>query len=170
MNKHTIIATAFVAMAYAGYAGLFDNIKSNITEKVEQASIAANQLLKTSASDSSGVNDAELLEMMHKVYAADMKTEAGRVKWHGKLTAQLVDTNALIKVDTYLDGYVVTNNWKLVTPRSAVDALSRKLSATTNGIPAKLAAARQKRVAELNAGVSNVTVTVEVGHDMEGAK
>lgn len=172
MNNKTEIIVAVALATTAAFGGLFDNVKSNLTEKVEAATEAAQaaqgKLLSLSASSTSGVSDAELLELMHKVYAEEIKTEAGRVRWWGKLVNQIVDTNALVKVNVYANGNATTNAWRLVTALDSVKASAARYSVMTNGIPAKLAAARAKRAAILNGGVTETNIVTEVGHTLEG--
>lgn len=165
MNSKREIIVAVALAATAAFGGLFDNVKSNLTDKVEAAQ---GKLLSLSASSTSGVSDAQLLELMHRVYAEEIKTEAGRVRWWGKLVNQIVDTNALVKVNVYANGNATTNAWRIVTALDSVKASAARYSVTTNGIPAKLAAARAKRAAILNGGVTETNIVTEVGHTLEG--
>lgn len=93
-------------------------------------------------------------------YDMDMRTSAGRVRWHGKLVKEIVYTNDLVKVSVYsnsVDGAI----WRYREPfhvRGVVKPPAPRL--TSSGVPARLAAARARRAAEANT-VSNVTVTVE---------
>lgn len=105
------------------------------------------------------------LQLMNRRYHRDIQSESGRVAWHGRKTREVVDTNALVKVSYYADGMAFTDPAKLVTPAASVEASNAKLAkpVMTNGVPAKLAAARLRRQAEVAQGVSNVTVTVTAG-------
>ena len=106
------------------------------------------------------------LQLMNRKYHRDVATEAGRVSWHGKLVSQEVDTNALVKVSTYADGTEFRDPWQKVTASSAAAAKAAALSVTTNGIPARLAAARLRRATE-KAAQSNVTVIVQAKIEAE---
>lgn len=100
-------------------------------------------------------------------YDRDMKSQSGRSAWHGKLVRSEIYTNELCKVEVYsneVDGIV----WRYRTPFVPVNvkASNAKLPkpVMTNGIPAKLAAARLRRQAEKQ-GASNVVETVTAGGD-----
>ena len=106
------------------------------------------------------------LQLMNRKYHRDVATESGRVSWHGRLVSQEVDTNALVKVSTYADGTEFRDPWQKVTASSAAAAKAAALSVTTNGIPARLAAARLRRATE-KAAQSNVTVIVQAKIEAE---
>lgn len=94
-------------------------------------------------------------------YDADMQTKTGRSAWHGRLIREEVSTDEMAKVEVYsntVDGTV----WRYKSPfkpKPMVKPSHRKTTYTTNGVPARLAAARARRAAELDAGT--VTITVE---------
>lgn len=115
---------------------------------------------------------SDLAPMMHALklqmtkYDLDMKTRSGRMAWHGKLVGEEVYTNELVKVEVYsneVDGAV----WRYKShfkPKPMVKQLSparRKTTYTTNGIPARLAAARARRADEIDGGpvTTNITTT-----------
>ena len=106
------------------------------------------------------------LQLMNRKYHRDVATESGRVSWHGRLVSQEVDTNALVKVSTYDDGTEFRDPWTTITATSAAAAKAAALSVTTNGIPARLAAARLRRATE-KAAQSNVTVIVQAKIEAE---
>lgn len=106
------------------------------------------------------------LQLMNRKYHRDVATEAGRVSWHGRLVSQEVDTDALVKVSTYADGTEFRDPWQKVTASSSAAAKAAALSVTTNGIPARLAAARLRRATE-KAAQSNVTVIVQAKIEAE---
>ena len=109
------------------------------------------------------------LQLMNRKYHRDVATESGRVSWHGRLVSQEVDTNALVKVCTYADGTEFRDPWTTITASSAAAAAkAAALSVTTNGIPARLAAARLRRATE-KAAQSNVTVIVQAKIEAEQA-
>ena len=100
------------------------------------------------------------LQLMNRKYHRDVSTTEGRRAWHGRLVSQAVDTNALIRVDTYEDGMVFTNAFKLRTPAANVAAANARLKTTLiKGVPKELAEARLRRQNEI--GTTNVvTVTI----------
>ena len=106
------------------------------------------------------------LQLMNRKYHRDVATESGRVSWHGRLVSQEVDTNALVKVSTYADGKEFRDPWTTITASSSAAAKAAALSVTTNGIPARLAAARLRRATE-KAAQSNVTVIVQAKIEAE---
>ena len=101
------------------------------------------------------------LQLLNRKYHRDIATSTGRSAWHGKLMRQTVDTNALVKIDHHEDGSAFTSAWRHVTAAQAVSNANRRLRTTwTNGVPAALAAARARRLAEkATTNIVNVTVT-----------
>jgi len=108
----------------------------------------------------SAVGDA----CVRRVYDNDMKSSSGRVKWHGKMVRQVVDTNTLTSVKIYEDGTAFTDRAKVRTPLDSARAATAKLPnpVMTNGVPARLAAARLRQ-RENETSVSNVTVNITAG-------
>lgn len=97
---------------------------------------------------------------LRRVYDTDMKSSSGRSKWHGKKIREVVDTNSMVKVSLYEDGYSISDKARITTPLDSVIKSNARLS--TNGIPARLAAARLRRQTDATT-VSNVTVNVKAG-------
>ena len=95
-------------------------------------------------------------------YDMDMRSPAGRRNWHGRLVSEEIYTNELVKVEVY-SNEVSGAVWRYRLPFKPVELkkTSRKVTYSTNGIPARLAAARAKRAAEINGGtvVTNVETT-----------
>lgn len=102
------------------------------------------------------------LNLMEAKYNRDVATKEGRKSWHGKPVSETVDTNTLTKVSVYEDGTVFSDPAKIMTAAMAAKAQIERLQPQTNGIPARLAAARlrQRQHAET---VSNVTVRITAG-------
>ena len=100
------------------------------------------------------------LDRLDRLYQNDMRTSEGRVRWHGKMVSQEVDTNAWTTTYVYEDGERLTFPANKPTPHQAVTNANVRLPrpVMTNGIPAKLAAARLARQAEKDAGVKTVTI------------
>ena len=136
------------------YAGITNGIvASGIADTTELAAILEKSV------DPSVPDD-----VLRNRYERDSRTESGRTAWHGKMVKQIVDTNALTRVTVYEDGHEYREPWKMQNPKEAVDVYNSKLPKPpmTNGVPAKLAAARARRYQE-KITVSNVTETVTVG-------
>ena len=96
-------------------------------------------------------------------YDRDVKTDAGRRSWHGKLIKEEIYTNELCKVQVYsndLSGAV----WRYKTafrPREA--SKPKPATLTTAGIPKGLAAVRARRNAERTNDVQTVTIEINAG-------
>ena len=97
-------------------------------------------------------------------YDADMRSQSGRRAWHGKLVAEEIHTNELVKVEVY-SNEVDSTVWRYRLPFKPVQVkpTNRKVSFSTNGIPARLAAARARRAAQLNGGIVTTNI-VTVGN------
>lgn len=95
-------------------------------------------------------------------YDMDMKTQSGRRNWHGRLVSEEIHTNELVKVEVY-SNEVSGAVWRYRLPFKPVELKksSRTVTYSTNGIPARLAAARARRAAQLNGGVvvTNIETT-----------
>lgn len=100
------------------------------------------------------------LDRLDRLYQNEMRSPDGRVRWHGKMVSQVVDTNAWTTTYVYEDGERLTFPANKPTPHQAVTNANVRLPrpVMTNGIPAKLAAARLTRQAEKDAGVKTVTI------------
>ena len=89
------------------------------------------------------------LDRLDRVYQNDMKTASGRLRWHGAVVENTVDTNRLVKIQRHEDGYLHETPF---TPREPASVASR-LSAAERAAAREAAAAkrRQERLAELDA-------------------
>lgn len=161
MNKILIMAalTAFVASADEISADYIEGEKSVVLVTPEIQAAAAVMLGPEVAAQ---LLHAAKLQMSK--YDRDMQTQSGRRAWHGKLLHSEIHTNELCAVEVYsneVDGAV----WRYrlpFKPKESVSAANAKLPRPpmTNGVPAKLAAARQRRYEEQTTS-SNITVNVE---------
>lgn len=110
---------------------------------------------------------ADAIRSLRGLYVRENATAEGRRRWHGKVERTVVTTNetTLVKITTHEDGETFTDTAKITPTAESVAAANAKLArpVMTNGAPAKLAAARLRRQAEVAQGVSNVTVTVTAG-------
>jgi hypothetical protein len=123
------------------------------------------------------------LQLTNRKYHRDMETRAGRQSWHGKpetryatnvVAAAGGSTNKVTQtalIETYPDGFIYTNSWRAVKPRTASDIARRlaadkaaraaALAAQTNGVPAAVIAARKAAIEAVNkATTTNITVIV----------
>ena len=106
------------------------------------------------AEGASNILHAARLQMLK--YDADMATEAGRRAWHGRLVREEIHTNDLAKIQVY-SNTVDGTTWRYrmsFKPKAAVVPGRRRTTYTTNGIPARLAAARAARAAQIDDGPS----------------
>lgn len=141
--------TAYVINTNADYvAG-----ESSLVLVTPELQVMANQMF---GGDAGQLLHAIQLQMGK--YDLDMQTDSGRRAWHGKLIGEEVSTNYLCKVMVYsneLTGAV----WRYrlpFHPKPMVKSWKRKTTYTTNGIPARLAAARSRRAAQID-GETTVT-------------
>ena len=103
----------------------------------------------------------DALGMLNRKYWRDMQTESGRREWHGTPTTR-IDTNLLIRIWTYPDGFAWTNSWtrpKSDIERKMEEAARRAaaLAARTNGLPEGVA----KIIAERDAVDHGEPIVVE---------
>ena len=101
------------------------------------------------------------LQLLNRKYHRDVQSVDGRKAWHGKKVREIVDTNTLEKVTIYEDGMQFTDPAKITTPAQQVQEANQYLPppVMTNGIPARLAAARlRQREAATTTNVVNVTI------------
>lgn len=100
----------------------------------------------------------EALGLLNRKYHRDCETPSGRKAWHGRLKKEIINTNDLTRTEVYEDGKTFTTKWKLVTPAVAVSNANKRVMLSTNGIPAKLTAARLRRQQEK--ATTNIVTTV----------
>lgn len=98
----------------------------------------------------------QALGLLNRKYHRDCETVSGRKAWHGRLKKEIVNTNELTKTEVYEDGTTFSMPAKIITPAISVSNANKALS--TNGIPAKLAAARLRRQQEK--ATTNIVTTV----------
>lgn len=108
---------------------------------------------QTIAAQSGGAQTNELtqaLALLVRMYSNEMNSAHGRIRWHGKVERQETVTNETGEVvamkSVYADGYEHTVEASRPNPRnkSAVTAVESMPAYITNGVPARLAAARAK--------------------------
>lgn len=165
MNRISILAMAFVpALALANISTNADYVAG------EKSNVLVTPELRALAGQLFGANAEQLLhavELNMTKYDLDMARPEGRKAWHGRLHHEEVHTNALCKIEVYTNE-LTGATWRFRLPFKPKDPAAevKKANAriprpvTTNGIPAKLAAARLRRQIESQV-VSNITVNVE---------
>lgn len=87
-------------------------------------------------------------------YDLDMHKPEGRKAWHGRLVREEIHTNDLCKIEVY-SNELTGVTWRFrapFAPKPMVTASRRRTTYTTNGIPARLAAARARRAAQIDSG------------------
>ncbi len=92
----------------------------------------------------------------HRETDPDTGTPSGRAAWHGRLVSTAVDTNTLTKTTTYADGKVFVDHFQRATPKTA----HLPPPVMTNGVPARLAAARVRNAQRENQTTQTITVVV----------
>lgn len=160
-----------VLMCAAAFAPVFADISADYVEGEKSTELISPEVAGAAAQMLGGDMADKLLHAIRLQmvkYDRDMKSSSGRAAWHGRLVRSEIYTNDLCKVEVYsneVDGVV----WRYRTAFKpvSVQANNARLAkpVMTNGVPAKLAAARLRRRAEINQGVTNVTVTVTAGGD-----
>lgn len=153
-NVLTIVVAAVSIAASAG---------ANETISVDEV---IGETIKVFAAEGWTAKDvAEAVKSLRGLYVRDNATADGRKRWHGKVVSTSVDTNRLVKVTVHEDGETFEDAAKVSPTAASVAAANARLATPvmTNGIPAKLAAARLRRQSEIDQGVSNVAVTVTAG-------
>lgn len=151
-----------ILIALAATAAFADEITADYVEGEKSAELVTPEI-QAAASAMLGADAArQLLHAMRlqmSKYDADMRTQSGRRAWHGKLLRSEIYPDELCAVEVYtndVDGAI----WRYRLPFKSAARRTLPPPVMTNGIPAKLAAARIRRAAELNAA-SNVTVNID---------
>ena len=101
-------------------------------------------------------------DLLMRFYQNEMNSADGRVRWHGRKTREIVNTNTLEKTTIYTDGTIFTDPAKITTPAQQVQAANQYLPppVITNGIPMRLAAARiRQRENATTTNIVNVVIT-----------
>ena len=178
-----IIATAALALSSAtpalaattpDLAAIAAAVQSNIIAKIEAATAvrksAVRELLTTNSYKiltSTKLSDAVAKLALQKQLADAaiedfLSTEDGRFRCHGRYIGQTVDLASQTATFTHADGTTYTVAFAVPDLAADVAKANRKLpvAMTTNGIPAKLVAARLRRYEEKIVG-TNIVTTVE---------
>lgn len=167
MSKMTVAAFAAVACLVAVAA----DVPADYVEGEKSAELISPEVQVVAEQMMGRADAAKLLHAIRlqmTKYDRDMQSKSGRQAWHGKMIVSEVYTNELVAVEVYsneVDGAVWRYKvpWNRPNPKAEVVRANAKLPkpVITNGIPARLAAARLRRQAEKET-VSNVTERVTV--------
>ena len=143
----------------------FAETSTNATLNVDEVISESAKVIEAEGWTAQDVADA--IRSLRGLYLRDNATKVGRIRWHGNVVKTVVTTNGttILKTTTHEDGETFTVKGKVRSTAKSVKAANARLQrpVMTNGVPAKLAAARLRRQAEVAQGVSNVTVTVTAG-------
>lgn len=93
--------------------------------------------------------------LLRRVYDADMQTDQGRSRWHGRPVETRFDTNAQVKVQVYADGYRYEQPF-----RSAKPATIDSRVAAAKAKAAREAAEEKRRQARIAMLTTNMTAEV----------
>lgn len=144
-----IAGTIAIGIAVANAA---EQVPSNVVFTTQYADGSPNQWTQEDL--------VKALGLLNRKYHRDCEKASGRKAWHGKLKKEIINTNEFTKTEVYEDGTSFTYKHKIVTPAQAVKDHNSRLS--TNGVPARIAAARLKRMQE-KATTNTVDVTLVAG-------
>lgn len=102
------------------------------------------------ASVDAAVPDAVIM----RLYQSEMSTASGRIKCHGKIVSNVIDTNTLTRTQTHADGYVYVQKFKTVNAMPIEEQLSKAERAAKREAARKArieaeARAKAERIAEL---------------------
>ena len=129
-------------IAEAGYSDEWD-AASFLSDDYPQFAAITNSICASSeevAAILSASIDTAPDALLVALYDREIKTEAGRVKWHGKRTAYREDTNTLTVVTTYADGWQYSQPFTVVKPQSLEARLAAAARMRANTMPPGLAA------------------------------
>ena len=151
-------------------AAVQSNIVAKITERVSarKSRVAAlasadNYALLTSTSLLDSAKKLALQKQLAEAALEDaLETESGRLAWHGAYVSETVDLASQTATFTHADGTTYSVAFAAPNLAASVAAANKRLPAAplTNGIPAKLVAARLRRYQEKVDSPSNVTLRV----------
>lgn len=107
------------------------------------------------------------LAMLDRVYSNDCQTLKGRERWHGKCVDVSIDTNLLVKVQRYADGFVHTERFSESLPPSVRDQLSAAERRAVNAARAAKAKADAERKRQERIDLLTTNLTAETTKLME---
>lgn len=140
MKKLMFMAIALFATTT--FADIGAMLESNDPHKV----VFVTQLEDGSTNTWTQADLVAALGLLNRKYHRDCESPNGRKAWHGRLAQEIIDEDAETKTEVHEDGTTFVYHYRKVTPSQAVKDYNSRLS--TNGIPARLAAARLKCMQE----------------------
>ena len=169
-----LAASAATAATSPDLAALAAAVQSNIVAKItERVSASKSKVAELASTDNYALlTSTSLLDATKKLalqkQLADaaledaLATEEGRLAWHGRYVGQTVDLASQTATFTHADGTTYSVKFAAPNLSASVAAANKRLPAApmTNGIPARLVAARLRRWQEKVDSPSNVTVRV----------
>lgn len=148
---------AVALFATTTFADIGEMIESNDPNKV----VFTTQLEDGSTNTWTQADLVAALGLLNRKYHRDCEGAGGRKSWHGRLTKEVIDEDAETKTEVYEDGTTFVYKFKKVTPQQSVKEQNSRLS--TNGVPARIAAARLKRMQEM-ATTNTVNQVLKAGN------
>ena len=148
-------------IAEAGYSDEWD-AASFLSDDYPQFAAITNSICATGIASSEEV--AAILSasvdkapdaLLVAVYEREIATESGRVKWHGRRTGYNEDTNTLVAVTTYADGWTYSEPFTKREPQS---------------LDARMAAARAAKAKFRAANMPPGLAATEAARDESAAK
>lgn len=160
----TIMACACALVAFALEADYHENERST-----DLLPTNAPAILETMLGTEKGRAMIHALRLQMGKYDNDMRTEEGRRAWHGNRIGEIIDTNTLQKVTIYSntvngaiwkyrEAFKMQPVRKPMTQSERDKELARLRSLPTNGVPERVLAARQRRIAALEQGTVITTI------------
>ena len=140
-----LIFMAVAIFATTTFADVGEMIESNDPNKV----MFTTQLEDGSTNTWTQADLVAALGLLNRKYHRDCESPNGRKAWHGRLTKEIVDEDAKTKTEVHEDGTTFVYHFKVVTPSQAVSNANNRVMLSTNGVPARIAAARARRVQEM---------------------
>lgn len=142
MKKLIISIVALVAAN--AHADIGEMLESNDPDKV----VFTTQLEDGSTNTWTQADLVAALGLLNRKYHRDCEGASGRKAWHGRLSKEIVDEDAETKTEVYEDGTTFVYHYRKITPSQAVSNANNRVMLSTNGVPARIAAARARRVQE----------------------
>lgn len=168
------IAFSLDASAAVDAKAIMQQAVSNIVKRLSEQSTRTNHVRALASPENyallkstkllDAVNKLALQKQLAEAALADAdNSEADRLKWHGNYTGEKIDMENLTATFSHEDGYEVTVKFTKPNVQEEVKTANKRLPklAMTNGVPAKLAAARARRNAEKATPVVNVTQEID---------
>lgn len=137
-------AASFFSDSYPQFAAITNSICATGIASSEEVAAILSASIDTAP-------DALLVAL----YDREIKTESGRVKWHGRRTGYNEDTNTLTVVSTYADGWSYTEPFEVRKPQS---------------LDARMAAARAAKAKFRAANMPPGLAATEAARDESAAK